>query len=212
MSQENPIRILIADDYPVVRTGLAAMIEIQPEENMTVVGQANNGREMVEMFAQLQPDIGLIDLRMPEMDGVEAIKSIRAQFPAARLILLTIYDGDEDIYRGIQAGAKAYLLKDVPREELLMCIREVYAGRSFIPPEVGGKLAERMNRPELSNREHEVLSLMAAGMSNVEICEALHIAEGTVKSHVNSILSKLGVGDRTKAVLLAQKRGLVSPP
>lgn len=212
ISQENPIRILIADDHPVVRAGLAAILEIDPKANITVVGQANNGKEAVEMFAQLQPDIALIDLRMPEMDGVAAIKAIREQFLHARLIVLTTYDSDEDIYRGLQAGAKGYLLKDVPREELLACIRAVHLGRSFIPPEVGAKLAERMSCPELSKREQEVLEIMARGMSNGEIAATLHISEGTVKTHINNILNKLNVNDRTQAVIVALKRGIVGLP
>lgn len=212
MSQKQPIRILIADDHPIVRAGLAAMLEIQPEENLTVVGQANNGCEAVELFAQLQPDIALIDLQMPQMDGVATIATIRKQFPSAHLIVLTTYDRDEDIYRGLQAGAKAYLLKDTPREELLACIQAVHAGRSFIPMEVGARLAERMNSPELSKRECEVLQLMTAGISNLEIAEALNITEGTVKSHINNILSKLNVSDRTQAVIAALKRGIVKLP
>jgi two-component system, NarL family, response regulator len=212
MSQTPPVRILIADDHPVVRSGIAAMLEIDPTANLQVVGQAKNGNEMVELFAQLQPDIGLVDLRMPEMGGVEAIAQIRSQFPEAHLIILTTYDGDEDIYRGLQAGAKAYLLKDTPREELLHCIQAVHAGRSFIPPDIGVRLAERMNSPELSKREREVLQLLPAGMSNSEIGAALQITEGTVKSHVNNILGKLNVGDRTQAVIVALKRGLISLP
>jgi two-component system NarL family response regulator len=146
------------------------------------------------------------------MDGVTAIAAIRKKFPSARLIVLTTYDRDEDIYRGLQAGAKAYLLKDTPREELLACIQAVHIGRSFIPPQVGARLVERMNSPELSKREREVLQLMAAGMSNLEIGEALSISEGTVKSHINNILSKLNVSDRTQAVIAALKRGIVSLP
>lgn len=211
-SQNPPIRILIADDHPVVRSGLATMLEIDPEANFHVVGQAKNGYEMVELFAQLQPDIGLIDLRMPEMSGVEAIVQIRSQSPGARLIVLTTYDGDEDIYRALQAGAKAYLLKDTPREELLLCIQTVYAGRSFIPPYIGMKLAERMGSLVLSKREHEVLELISVGMSNLEIGTTLQITEGTVKSHINNILSKLNVSDRTQAVMVAIKRGLISLP
>jgi DNA-binding NarL/FixJ family response regulator len=212
MSQKQPIRILIADDHPVVRAGLAAMLEIDPKANITVVGQANNGSEAVELFTQLQPDIVLIDLQMPQMDGVSAIAAIRKKFPTAHLIVLTTYDRDEDIYRGLQAGAKAYLLKDTPREELLACIQAVHVGRSFITPQVGARLAERMNCPELSKREREVLQLMAAGISNLEIGEALTITEGTVKSHINNILSKLNVNDRTQAVITALKRGIVSLP
>jgi two-component system NarL family sensor kinase len=212
MSQKQPICILIADDHPIVRAGIAAMLEIDPEANLTVVGQANNGCEAVALFAQLQPDIALIDLQMPQMDGVTAIAAIRKKFPTARLIVLTTYDRDEDIYRGLQAGAKAYLLKDTPREELLACIQAVHVGRSFIPMEVGARLAERMNSPELSKRECEVLQLMTAGMSNLEIGEALTITEGTVKSHINNILSKLNVNDRTQAVIIALKRGIVALP
>jgi two-component system, NarL family, response regulator len=212
MSQTPPVRILIADDHPVVRSGIAAMLEIDPMANLQVVGQAKNGDEMVKLFAQLQPDIGLVDLRMPEMSGVEAIAQIRSQFPEARLIILTTYDGDEDIYRGLQAGAKAYLLKDTPREELLQCIQTVHAGRSFIPPDIGIRLAERMNSPELSKREREILQLLPVGMSNSEIGAALQITEGTVKSHVNNILGKLNVGDRTQAVIVGLKRGLISLP
>lgn len=211
-SQNPPIRILIADDHPVVRSGLATMLEIDPEANLHVVGQAKNGYEMVKLFAQLQPDIGLIDLRMPEMSGVEAIVQIRSQFPEARLIVLTTYDGDEDIYRALQAGAKAYLLKDTPREELLLCIQTVNSGRSFIPPYIGMKLAERMGSLVLSKREHEVLELISVGMSNLEIGTTLQITEGTVKSHINNILSKLNVSDRTQAVMIALKRGLISLP
>ena len=211
-SLKPPIRILIADDHPVVRSGIAAMLEIDPRANLQVVGQAKNGYEMVELFAQLQPDIGLVDLRMPDMSGVEAIEQIRWQFPDAHLIVLTTYDGDEDIYRGLQAGAKAYLLKDTPREDLLLCIQTVHAGRSFIPPDIGVRLAERMGSPALSKREREVLQLLPQGMSNLEIGIRLQITEGTVKSHVNNILSKLNVSDRTQAVIVALKRGLICLP
>jgi two-component system, NarL family, response regulator len=209
-SQNPPIRILIADDHPVVRSGIAAMLEIDPEANLRVVGQAKNGCEMVELFAQLQPDIGLVDLRMPKMSGVEAITQIRSQFPEARLIVFTTYDGDEDIYRGLQAGAKAYLLKDTPREELLRCIQTVHCGRSFIPPHIGERLVERMSSPVLSKREREVLELISVGMSNLEIGTTLQITEGTVKSHMNNIFGKLNVRDRTQAVMVAMKRGLIS--
>lgn len=211
-SQKPPIRILIADDHPVVRSGIAAMLEIDPEMNLHVVGQAKNGYEMVELFAQLQPDIGLVDLRMPGMGGLEVIEQVRSQFPNAHLIILTTYDGDEDIHRGLQAGAKAYLLKDTPREELILCIQTVHAGRSFIPPNIGMRLAERMNSSVLSKREREVLELISAGMSNLEIGTTLQITEGTVKSHMNNILSKLNVGDRTQAVMVGLKRGLISLP
>ena len=150
-----------------------------------------------------------MDLRMPEMDGVAAIEAIRQQWKAAKVIVLTTYDDDEDIYRGLRAGAKAYLLKDAPREELLECIRAVHAGRTVIPAEVAVKLAQRMSSDDLTTREREVLQLMAQGKSNREIGAALFITEGTVKTHVNSILAKLNVADRTQAVTTAIKRGLV---
>ena len=208
MSQENSIRILIADDHPVVRTGLALMLKYEPD--MEAVAEASNGKEAVEMFRLHQPDVTLMDLRMPQMEGVQAITTIRAEFPTARIILLTTYDGDEDIYRGLRAGAKGYLLKDASCEQLLEAIRVVHAGRSRIPPSVGAKLAERMSNPELSDREREVVRLMATGKSNQEIGTALGITEGTVKFHVNNILSKLKVNDRTQAVIVALKRGIAS--
>jgi two-component system, NarL family, response regulator len=186
------------------------MLEIDPEANLHVVGQAKNGCEMVELFAQLQPDIGLVDWRMPELSGVEAIESDRSLFREARLIVLTTYDGDKDIYRALQAGAKAYLLKDTPREELLRCIQAVHAGRSFIPPQIGQRLVQRMSSPVLSKREREVLELISVGMSNLEIGITLQITEGMVKSHMNNILGKLNVRDRTQAVMVALKRGLIS--
>lgn len=209
MSLPAPIRILIADDHPVVRAGIAAMLEIDPAENLQVVGQVSNGRDAIEQYAQLQPDITLIDLRMPEVDGVAAIAAIRAQFSDARLIILTTYDHDEAIYQGLRAGAQAYLLKDAPRDILLQCIRTVAAGRSFLSPEVSSKFLERMNSPQLSDREHQVLHLVATGKTNQEIGEVLSIASGTVKFHINNILSKLEVGDRTGAVVKALKRGII---
>jgi two-component system, NarL family, response regulator len=200
------LRILLADDHPILREGLALILDNQAD--MTVVGEASNGREAVEVFSQLQPDVTLIDLRMPEMGGVEAITAIRAEFPAACIILLTTYDGDEDIYRGLRAGAKSYLLKDASTQEILSAIRQVCTGKNHISPAVGARLAERAQMPELTDREREVLQQMATGQSNQEIGFTLRIAESTVKTHVNSILSKLGVGDRTQAAIVALKRGI----
>jgi len=208
MSQENNIRVLIADDHPVMRTGLSLMLKYEPD--MEAVAEASNGREALALFRLHRPDVTLMDLRMPDMDGAEATTTIRAEFPSARIILLTTYDGDEDIYRGLRAGARAYLLKDAPCEELLETIRVVHAGQKRITLEVGAKLAERMEGPELTEREREVLGLMAKGMSNQEIGAALFITEGTVKFHINHILTKLEVTDRTQAVIAALKRGLAS--
>jgi DNA-binding NarL/FixJ family response regulator len=202
------IRILIVDDHAIVRQGIAAIIN--EESDMTVVGQAKNGVEAIALFHQEQPDITLMDLRMPEMAGVEAITAICAEFKIARIIVLTTYDGDEDIYRGLRAGAKGYLLKDSKPSELRTAIRTVYGGRRYIPSNVAAKLVQRMNKPELSDRELEVLHLIAGGKSNLEISAALFISEGTVKFHVKNILSKLGVSDRTQAVMVALKRGIIA--
>lgn len=201
------IRLLVADDHHIVRQGLVSMINRVPD--MEVVAEATGGREAVELFAKHKPDVALLDLRMPTMDGVEAVTAIRASAPEARIVLLTTFDGDEDIYRALRAGAKAYLLKDATLEQLVECIRAVYTGKTCIPPSVAAKLAERMSGPELTARELDVLRLMAEGRSNKEIGSRLFITEGTVKLHVNNILSKLGVGGRTEAVTIAIKRGLV---
>lgn len=201
------IHVLIADDHPIVRDGLNAVINDQPD--MEVVAEAATGKEAVQLARQRRPDVLLIDLRMPQMNGVDAINAIRADWPAARIIVLTTYDGDEDIYRALQAGAQAYLLKGMPRAELLDTIRAVHAGHKRIPPEVAAKLAERIAAADLTAREREVLQLIVAGRSNKEIGACLSITEGTVKAHVNSLLSKLGVNDRTQAVTEALRRGIV---
>ncbi|MHC5771290.1 MAG: response regulator [Nostoc sp.] len=208
MSQSTKIRVLIVDDHAIVRKGLATIINRDPE--MTAIAQAENGQQAIDAFREYQPDVTLMDLRMPKMGGVEAIMAICAEFKQARIAVLTTYDGDEDIYRGLQAGAQGYLLKDAKPGELLNAIRAIHNGQKYIPPEVGAKLLQRMTNPELSERELEVLRLMAQGMGNQEIGTALIIGESTVKSHVNRILSKLGVSDRTQAVITAVKRGIVS--
>jgi two-component system, NarL family, response regulator len=202
------IRVLIADDHPVVRNGLARMIDLT--EGMEVIAEAETGIEAVQLFRQHQPDVSLIDLRMPEMNGVDAIVAICQAFPSARIAILTTYDTDEDIFRGLQSGAKGYLLKDSKMSELLNAIRTLHAGQKYIPPAVGAKLAERITQPQLSDREREVLQQMSQGKSNQEIAGELAISESTVKYHINNILSKLGVSDRTQAVLLAIKRGVAS--
>jgi two-component system, NarL family, response regulator len=197
MSQSTSIRVLIADDHSIVRQGLATIINRDPE--MTVIAQAEDGQQAIDLFREHHPDVTLMDLRMPQIGGVEA-----------RIMVLTTYNSDEDIYRGLQAGAQGYLLKDAKPTELLNAIRTIHSGQKYVPPEVGAKLVQRMSNPELSERELSVLRLMAQGMSNLEIGAALNIGESTVKSHVNRILSKLGVNDRTQAVIVAIKRGIVS--
>jgi two-component system NarL family response regulator len=201
------IRVLIADDHPVVRDGLAAMIGKWTD--MTVVAVAENGREAVEAWKRYVPDVSLLDLRMPELDGVGAIEQIRGLDPAARLILLTTFDGEEDVYRGIRAGARAYLLKDTPRDEILNCIRRVYGGETFVSPYIASKLAERVSGPELTEREMVVLQALASGKSNKEIGRALFITETTVKAHLKSIFNKLNVLSRTEAIAVAARRGMV---
>src|SRR5712671_891690 len=206
-SKKPRIGILIADDHSVLRQGLVSLIGF--ESDMMVVGEAGNGREAVELWKRHRPEVTLLDLRMPELDGVDAIKAIRANDENARIIVLTTFDGDEDIYRAIQAGAKGYLLKDVPREALMDCIRRVNAGETCVPVHLAAKLAERVSGETLSGREIEVLKLMAQGKSNKEIGSALFISEGTVKSHVKAIFAKMNVVSRTEAVATATRRGLI---
>ena len=204
---EKPVRILIVEDHHVVRKGLVALLASVPEVH--VVGEASDGAEAVARFGELQPDVTLMDLQLPRMGGVEAITRIRRDFPAARFIVLTTFDGDEDIFRSLQAGAKAYLLKGMTCEELISTIHAVHSGRTFIPPQIAEKLAERMSTQELTARELRVLERIVAGRANKEIAADLKISETTVKSHVNSLLGKLGVADRTHAATVAIQRGLV---
>jgi DNA-binding NarL/FixJ family response regulator len=201
------IRILIADDHSVVREGLVSLVRRKPD--MTVVAEASNGREAVELWKEHRPDVTLLDLRMPELDGVGAIQQLRQLDDDARIVVLTTFDGDEDIYRAIKAGAKGYLLKDVAREALMEAIRKVHSGETCMAPALAAKLAERVSGEALSAREIEVLELIAAGKSNKEIGAKLFISEGTVKSHVKSIFSKLDVVSRTEAVATATRRSLI---
>ncbi len=202
------IRVLIGDDHVVVREGLAAMIGRQ--EDMLIVGEAANGVEAVAAWTQQQPDVTLLDLRMPLLDGVGAIHAIRALNKFARIIVLTTFDTDHDITMAVKAGAKAYLLKDALREDLLACIRRVHAGETCIPAAVLAKLANGLTQAELTDREQKVLSLLAQGRSNKEIGVSLYIAETTVKSHLRNIFNKLNVLSRTEAIAEASRRGLVS--
>jgi len=202
-----PIRVLVVDDHPMIRAGLIATIS--PETDMTVVASASNGREGVEQYRLHQPEILLIDLKMPEMGGVEAIRTIRAEFPSARIIVLSTYQGDEDIYRAMEAGAVTYLLKDTLAEKMIGVIREVAGGGRPIPPEVAERLTDRMFQPALTNREVEVLQLVARGMRNKEIAAELKISDETAQGHVKNILAKLSVHDRTEAVAVAIRRGIV---
>jgi two-component system NarL family response regulator len=203
----DPIRILVAEDHLVARVGVSTIVNMQPD--MTIVAEASNGQQAVELFKKHLPDVTLLDLRMPGMGGVEAAQAIRADHPAARMIALTTYGGDEDIRRALNAGVQAYLTKDVLHDELLKAIRAVHAGQTYLPAGVAAALAAQMPRPDLSAREVQVLELIVRGLANKQIAYALSIAEHTVKNHVKNILSKLGVQDRTQAATAAIQRGII---
>jgi two-component system NarL family response regulator len=202
------IRIMLVEDHQVVRQGLVALLSTM--DDLEVVGSVGDGLEAIEVFRAVQPDVTLIDLQLPKLGGADTIRRIRADFPQARFIVLTTFDGDEDIYRALQAGARAYLLKGMPLEELLTTIHAVHSGRLHIPPLVAEKLAERLSGQELTARELSVLERIVAGRANKEISSDLSISEATVKTHINSLLGKLGVADRTHAATVAIQRGLVS--
>jgi two-component system NarL family response regulator len=201
------IRVVIADDHPVVREGLRALVNSQ--QDMKVVAEAANGQQAVEQFLLHLPDILLFDLRMPEMDAIEAMHAILEKAPEARIIVLSTYNLDEDIYRSLKAGAKAYLLKDSPREQLLESIRSVHAGLLSISPSIGVRLAARLRGPDLTDREVDITRLVVAGKTNKEIGASLKITEGTVKVHISHVLKKLGAGGRADAIRIALERGIV---
>jgi DNA-binding NarL/FixJ family response regulator len=207
MSRSEKIRVAIADDHPVVCKGLSAII--QSEAGMQVVGEASDGRQLVQMFRELTPDVTLIDLRMPVMSGLDAVRAIRKDYPHAGIIILTTYKGDEDIYRGLSAGAQGYLLKGMANHELIDAIRNVHMGLRYVPQPVLDSLASRPPNSELSSRELQVLRLIVKGMSNKQIAEALGISQSTVKWHVNIVLARLNVADRTAAAVTALRRGIV---
>jgi DNA-binding NarL/FixJ family response regulator len=210
MSEPATIRVILVDDHPVVRFGLAAIIGLQPD--MVVVAEAGSGEEACAICDKRAADVALMDLRLPGLSGVEAIRAIRKSHPKLRFIVLTTYDGDEDIHKALEAGAQAYLLKGMSHNELVNAIRAVHSGLKYIPASVSKSLAERPPHSELSAREMEVLELIVKGHSNREIGEALGISEATVKWHVNIILSRLNVSDRTQATVAALQRGIVHLP
>jgi DNA-binding NarL/FixJ family response regulator len=208
VTEENKtIRVLMVDDHPLLREGIAAVIEGQPD--LEVVGEATNGREAVEVFRTCKPDIVLMDLQMPVMGGIEAISAIRSEFPKARIVVLTTYKGDTQALRAFKAGASGYLLKSMLRKDLLDTIRSVHAGHRRIPPEIANEIAEHHTDDALSQREIEVLQRVAAGGANKIIAGELNISEETVKAHMRSILAKLSANDRTHAVMIALKRGII---
>jgi DNA-binding NarL/FixJ family response regulator len=201
------IRVVVADDHPVVRNGLASVIGQQPE--VELVAEAANGRQAVELFREHRPDVVLMDLRMPEMDGVSAIEAIRAEFPEARILALTTYEGDVDIHRALAAGARGYLIKDMLLSDVLSAIRAVHRGERVIPLAVAARLAEFTPRSDLTEREIEVLQLVARGLSNRDVAGVIGRTDETVKVHLKNIFAKLGVADRTEAVTLAFSRGIL---
>jgi DNA-binding NarL/FixJ family response regulator len=201
------IRALVVDDHPVTRIGITAIIEATPD--MTVVAQAGSGEEAVELYEKHLPDITLMDLRLPGMSGVQAIRTVMARHRNARFVVLTTYEGDEDIHQALQAGARSYIIKGMPHEALVNALRRVHAGGQFLPPPVSRALSSRIPNTDLSAREREVLNLIARGRSNKEIAADLGITASTVKTHVSVILTRLGVTDRTQAVVTALRRGLV---
>src|SRR5882724_12252264 len=207
MASASPIRILTADDHPLIRAGLVTFLATEPE--LQVVAEAANGEEALEKYRELRPDIVLMDLSMPVMDGLSATRAILEEFPDARVIVLTTYDGDEDIHRALDAGARGYLLKDMVAAEVLNVIRTVHGGRRGIPHAVAAKLAEHTPRVPLTPRETEVLSLVANGLSNAGVAARIGRTEGTVKVHLKNILQKLDASDRTEAVTTALRRGFI---
>jgi two-component system NarL family response regulator len=204
---KQPIRLLVVDDHPAFRAGLIALLDSEPD--IKVVAEAGDGHVAIETFRRERPDLALMDLRLPGVSGVEAILAIRKEFPDARIIVLTTYDCDEDIFRAVQSGALSYLLKDATKEEIAGAIRAVYSGQPALSSALATRLAVRLRRPELTPRETEVLNLLTRGRSNKEIGSALFISEETVKSHLKTLFAKLGVQDRTEAAITAIRHGIV---
>ena len=210
MTQNNPTaptRVLCVDDHPLVRKGIASILN--NEAGITLVAEAEGGRQAVELFRKLRPDVTLMDLRMPEFDGIAATGAIRAEFPDAKIIALTSYDGDQDIYRALEAGVRGYLLKEMVHTEVLRAIRLVQSGKRLMPPEVTDRLTEYFPQAALTPREIEVLGLIADGLANKEIATRLGTASGTIKMHVQNILAKLSASDRTHAVTIGLQRGII---
>ncbi|MEL6455500.1 MAG: response regulator transcription factor [Cyanobacteria bacterium J06623_5] len=207
MSTDPPIRVLVVEDHSVVREGIVSILNRQ--KDITVVAEAENGSEAVELFQRYRPDITLMDLRMPQMEGLEAIVQIRQSSPNARIVILTTYDTDEDIYQGMQVGARGYLLKDASAAELANAVRIVHQGKRYVPSDVAAKLAARVGNDDLTRKEKEVLKKMVLNSSTAKLAEEMHLSEGTVKFHINNIFQKLNVNDRTQAIVVALRRGLI---
>lgn len=201
------IRILLADDHPSLRAGLASILNAQ--QDLTVVAEAGSGRETLEKAAATHPDVLIVDLRMPEGDGIETIRELMKANPQVKVLVLTTYDNEEDIFKALEAGARGYILKDTTREEIIEAVRQIHQGQRFLPPAIAARLADRMIRPSLTPRELDVLRLVTRGRSNKEIAAAMFVSEETVKSHMKGLFQKLGVHDRAEAVATALQRGLL---
>ena len=207
MSSKSPIRVFSVDDHPLLREGIAALVNSQPD--MVLIAQGATGAEAIQLYKEQLPDVTLLDLRLPDMSGIDVLIAIRTQFPDARIIMLTTFEGDVEIQRALQAGARGYLLKNMPPTELLEVIRQVHAGKKRIPPEIASQLLEHMSDEVLTEREIEVLREVADGNRNREIAERLFISEETVKVHIKHIMEKLGASDRTQAVSIGLRRGII---
>lgn len=207
MSNKQPIRVFSVDDHPLLREGIAALVNNQPD--MVLAGEAATGADAIQQFKQHVPDVTLLDLRLPDMSGIDVLIAIRSEFPEARLVMLTTFEGDVEVQRALQAGARGYLLKNMPPSELLDVIRQVHAGKKRIPPEIASQLLEHMSDEGLTEREVEVLREVADGNRNREIAERLFISEETVKVHIKHIMEKLGAADRTQAVAIGVRRGII---
>lgn len=207
MTEPARIRVFSVDDHPLLREGLAAIIDSQPD--MLMVAQASTAEEAIQQFRTHRPDVTLMDLRLPDKSGIEAMAAVRVEFPEAKFIMLTTFEGDVEIQRALEAGARAYLLKTMPPKELVEVIRQVHAGKKRVPPQVAAKLAEHLSDEDLTAREIEVLSQIAGGNRNRDIAEKLFITEETVKVHIKHIMDKLGASDRTQAVAIGLRRGII---
>jgi DNA-binding NarL/FixJ family response regulator len=207
MTLQTRIRIFSVDDHPLLREGIAALVNNQPD--MVIVGEASTGGEALQLFKELQPDVTLLDLRLPDMSGIDILIALRSEFRDARIIMLTTFEGDVEIHRALQAGARGYLLKNMPPSELLDVIRQVHAGKKRIPPAIASQLAEHMGYETLTEREIQVLREVAGGNKNRDIANRLFISEETVKVHIKHIMEKLGAADRTQAVTIGVRRGII---
>ena len=207
MTSQAPIRIFSVDDHPLLREGIAALVNNQPD--MVIAGEASTGGEALQLFKQLKPDVTLLDLRLPDMSGIDILIALRSEFPDARVIMLTTFEGDVEIHRALRAGARGYLLKNMPPSELLDVIRQVHAGKKRIPAAIASQLAEHMSDETLTGREVEVLREVAGGNKNRDIANKLFISEETVKVHIKHIMEKLGASDRTQAVTIGVRRGII---